>query len=86
MTTHEKISKMAMELIYGTDEQKKITAEILMGSDIDEIVNVLEVSREVVFENSGDEKLSFATTCMIDFIYQILAIRRMKGSYIRNAH
>ncbi len=86
MTTQEKITKMAMELLYGTPEQKKVTAEILMATDIDEIVNILEVSREVVFENSGDERLSFATTCMIDFIYQILALRTMKGSYIRNAH
>jgi hypothetical protein len=86
MTTHEKITKMAMELLYGTPEQKKVTAEILVGTDIDEIVNILEVSREVIFENSGDQKLAFATSCMIDFIYQILAMRTMKGSYIRNAH
>ena len=57
MTDHNKVMQMAMELIYGTDEQKATTAHILMGTDVDEIVNILEVSREVVFENSSDEKL-----------------------------
>lgn len=77
---------MALDLMYGTNEQKRTTAKILDQSDIYEIENILEVSREVIFDNSGDEKLSFATSCLIDYIYSVLAIRAMKGSYIRNAH
>ncbi len=86
MAEYDKVSKMALDLMYGTNEQKRTTAKILDQSDIYEIENILEVSREVIFDNSGDEKLSFATSCLIDYIYSVLAIRAMKGSYIRNAH
>ena len=86
MAEYDKVSKMALDLMYGTKEEKRTTTKILDETDIDEIENILEVSREVIFDNSGDEKLSFATTCLIDYIYSILAIRAMKGSYVRNAH
>jgi len=86
LAEYDKVSKMALDLIYGTDEVKKATAKILVQTDVDEMVNILEVSREVIFENSGDEKLSFATTCLIDFIQLTLGMRAMKGSNIRNAH
>jgi len=77
---------MALDLIYGTDEEKRATAKILQNTDIDEMENILEVSREVAFDNTGDERLLFATTCLIDYIYLTLAMRTMKGSHIRNAH
>jgi len=86
LAEYDKVSKMALDLIYGTDEVKKATAKILVQTDVDEMVNILEVSREVIFENSGDEKLSFATNCLIDFIQLTLGMRAMKGSHIRNAH
>lgn len=86
MAEYDKVSKMAMELIYGTKEQKKEQAQILMLTNIDELENILEVSREVVFDNSGDDRLSFATNCLIDFIYLRIVMKGMKGSYIRNAH
>jgi hypothetical protein len=77
---------MALDLIYGTDEEKSTTAKMLMDTDIDEMENILEVSREVAFDNTGDERLLFAVTCLIDYIYLTLGIRAMKGSDIRNAH
>ena len=79
MAEYNKVSKMALDLIYGTDKIKKATAKILEGTDIDEMVNILEVSREVIFDNSGDKKLSFATNCLIDFIQLTLGIRAMKN-------
>jgi len=86
LAEYDKVSKMALDLIYGTKEQKTTTAKILDETDIDEMENILEVSREVIFDNSGDVRLSFATACLIEYIYSIVAIRVMKGSHIRNAH
>lgn len=86
MAEYDKVSKMALDLFYGTDEEKSTTTKILEEIDIDEMENILEVGREVIFDNSGDVKLSFATTCLIEYIYSILSIRAMKGSYVRNAH
>ena len=70
MASYNKVCKMALELMYGNEEQKTETAKI---------ENILEVSREVIFENSGDAKLSFATSCLIEYIYMTLAMRSMKN-------
>ena len=79
MAEYDKVSKMAMQLFFGTDEEKKSTGKMLNEYHIDEMENILEVSREVAFDNSGDEKLSFAINSLIDYIYLTLTIRGMKN-------
>lgn len=86
MAEYDQVSKMALDLFYGTDEQKRTIAKMLRDADIDEMENILEVSREVAFDNTGDDKLLFATTCLIEYIYVTLGMRAMKGSHVRNAH
>lgn len=70
--------QMANDLCYGTHEQILSTGKFLDNSNIDELINILEVSREVIFENSGDDKLYFATNYLVDFIQMVLFMRSLK--------
>jgi len=79
LAEYDEVSKMALDLIYGTDDQKHAITNELNKIGIDEIENILEVSREVIFDNSGDDRLSFATNCLIDYIYMTLAMKAMKN-------
>ena len=60
---------MALDVMYGTKEERRKTFKMLDENDIDEMENILEVSWEVTFDNAGDEKLSYETSCLIDVIY-----------------
>ena len=75
MPSYDVVTKMAMDLSYGTLEQKKEVADMIRKSDSEELVNILEGSREVGFDNTGDDDLFQAIVTLIDFIQMDLATR-----------
>jgi len=75
MPSYDEVSKMAMDLSYGSFEQKKEVTDLVRRSDSEELVNILEVSREVGFDNSGDDKLFKAIEDLIVFIQMDMATR-----------
>lgn len=75
MPSYDEVSKMAMDLAKGTLEQRKEIANLIRRSDSEELVNILEVSREVGFDNSGDEDLFKAIVSLIDFVQMDIATR-----------
>ncbi len=66
---------MALDLATGTLQQRKEIANLIRRSDSEQLVNILEVSREVGFDNSGDEDLFKAIVSLIDFIQMDMATR-----------
>lgn len=75
MPSYDVVTKMAKDLSYGTFEQKKEVTDMIRKSDSEELVNILEVSREVGFDNTGDDDLFQAIVNLIDFIQMDLATR-----------
>ena len=80
---YDQIIKMANDLSFGDKNTKALTGKLITETDPDEMINILETCREIIFENSGDDKLILATTHLVDFVQVNLAIKAMKG---RNAH
>ncbi len=79
MPSYDEVTKMAMDLSYGTLEQKKEVKDLIRKSDPEELVNVLEGSREVGFDNSGDDDLFQAIINLIDFIQMDLTTRILQN-------
>jgi len=75
MPSYDEVSNMAMDLASGTLEERKKVIDLIRRSDSEELVNILEVSREVGFDNSGDEDLFKAIVSLIDFIQMDMATR-----------
>jgi len=73
-------------LSYGDKGKIASTALTIFGTDPDEMIDILETCREIIFDNSGDDKLTYATNNLVDFLQVNLAIKAMKGSNMRNAH
>ena len=86
MSNYNKIMKMANDLSYGDKDTKAFTGNLISKSDPDEMINILETCREIIFDNSGDDKLTYATNQLVDFVQVNLALMAMKRSNIRNAH
>jgi len=80
------VMRMATDLCYGDKDTKIQVGKTIINTDPDEMINILETCREVIFDNSGDDKLTYATNHLVDFVQVNLAIKAMKGSNIRNAH
>ncbi len=83
---YNQIMKMANDLSFGDKNTKALIGKLITESDSDEMINILETCREIIFENSGDDKLTYATNHLVDFVQVSLAIMAMKSSNIRNAH
>ena len=77
---------MANDLSFGDKDTKAFTGNLIAESDPDEMINILETCREIIFDNSGDDKLTYATSHLVDFVQVNLALMAMKRSNIRNAH
>lgn len=86
MSNYDQIMKMANDLSFGDKNTKALTGKLITETDPEEMINILETCREIIFENSGDDKLTYATNLLVDFIQVNLAIMAMKRSNIRNAH
>lgn len=83
---YNRIMKMANDLCYGDKNTKALIGKLITETDPDEMINILETCREIIFENSGDDKLTYATNHLVDFVQVNLAIMAMKSSNIRNTH
>jgi len=80
---YNQVIKIANDLCYGDKNTKALIGKSITETDPDEMINILETCREIIFENSGDDKLTYATSHLVDFVQVNLAIKAMKG---RNAH
>jgi len=83
---YNQVMQMANDLCYGDKDTKALVGRSITDTDPDEMINILETCREIIFDNSGDDKLTYATSHLVDFVQVNLAIRAMKRSNIRNAH
>ena len=83
LANYNQVLKMANDLCYGDKNTKALIGKSIIETDPDEMINILETCREIIFENSGDDKLTYATSHLVDFVQVNLAIKAMKG---RNTH
>jgi len=75
MTEYDDVVLMATHLVSGSIEERGIIIQKIRRSDPEQLVNILEVSREVAFDNTGDEKLFEATNFLIRYIQMDMALR-----------
>jgi len=80
---YDRVMKMANDFCYGDRTTQALIGKSITETDPNEMINILETCREIIFENSGDDKLTYATTQLVDFVQVNLAIKAMKR---RNAH
>ena len=86
VSNYNQVMQMAIELCFGDKNTKALLGKSIAETDPDEMINILETCREIIFDNSGDDKLTYATSHLVDFVQVNLAIKAMKRSNIRNAH
>lgn len=79
MTEYNDVVLMATHLSSGTLDQSKVVTDLILRSDSEELVNILEVSREVAFDNTGDDELYLAVNNLINFIQMHIATRVFKN-------
>ena len=66
--TYDEVVDMANQFRFGSKESKKTVALTITGLDNDGLIDLLETSREVIFDNSGDDRLTLAMMDLVAFI------------------
>jgi len=75
---YDKVMKMATDFASDNFQQRKQVTDLIARSDSEELVNILEVSRGIAFDNTGDDDLYQAVSSMINFIQMSMAVRMFK--------
>ncbi len=78
MEEYDKVMKMATDFASDNFQQRKQVTDLIARSDSEELVNILEVSRGIAFDNTGDDDLYQAVSSMINFIQMSMAVRMFK--------
>ena len=75
MTNYNQVLGMAMQLKFGTVEQQITVGKTIERLDFDELENIVEESRGIMFDNSGDDQIIIATQFLVDFIQTNISTR-----------
>jgi len=66
---YDEVIDMANMFRFGSKEAKQTVALTVTGLDNDGLIDLLETSREILFENSGDDNLTLAMGDFVEFIH-----------------
>ena len=75
MGKYEEVMQMALNLKFGSDLQKNDVVSTIQNLDSEGLVNILEESRGIANDNTGDRRVSMAIEYLINFIYSDLQTR-----------
>jgi len=78
---YDEIIELAKMLRFGSTEAKFTAGTQIHTLDNDGLVDVLETSREILFENSDDDEIISSVTHMISFIYAEQSNRIVKSGF-----
>ena len=81
---YDEVIRLAELFSNNSDESRQIINTTLNGLDNEGLIDVLETSREVLFDNSGDEGLVTAVTHLIELVYAEQS-SRIVGTFLSKA-